>query len=301
MLKKETGHTEKVEKARKVPEGLWVKCNNCGEIIYRKEMERNLYVCLKCNHHHRINAYNRISITLDEGTFREYDAEIEPVDPLGFKDIKGYKEKINESQKVLSVKDAVVCGEGLINGKKVMICAFEFAFMGGSMGSVVGEKITRLFERALKGRRPVMIFSCSGGARMQEGIFSLMQMAKTSAVIAKFKDSERPFISVLTDPTTGGVSASFAMLGDVIIAEPRALIGFAGPRVIEQTIRQNLPDNFQKSEYLLEHGMIDLIVERKNMREILSRLLDLFKPDHIKRDIEPATYRHRTTDASQKK
>jgi acetyl-CoA carboxylase carboxyl transferase subunit beta len=301
LLKKETGHTEQGKKTVRVPEGLWVKCNNCGEIIYKKEMEQNLYVCLKCSHHHRINAYNRISMVLDEGTFKECDAEIGPVDVLDFKDIKRYKKRIDESQKAFLTKDAIVCGEGLINGKKVMIGAFEFGFMGGSMGSVVGEKIARLFERALKGCYPVTIFSCSGGARMQEGIFSLMQMAKTSAVIAKFKENGCPFISILTDPTTGGVSASFAMLGDIIIAEPRALIGFAGPRVIEQIIRQNLPENFQKSEYLLEHGMIDLIVERKNMKEMLSRLLALLKPENISRDIEPATYRHRTTDASRKK
>ncbi|MCP3677802.1 MAG: acetyl-CoA carboxylase carboxyltransferase subunit beta [Deltaproteobacteria bacterium] len=259
-------------KAR-VPNGLWIKCSDCGEIIYKKELERNLHVCAKCNHHHRITAKQRIALVIDEGTFVEHDAGIEPVDALRFKDLKRYKERLAASQKAITTKDALLCGEGAIGGHTVMVAAFEFGFMGGSMGSVVGEKIARLFETGLEKGMPVVIFSSSGGARMQEGILSLMQMAKTSTAIARFKEHGLPYLSVLTDPTTGGVSASFAMLGDIILAEPKALIGFAGRRVIEQTIRQNLPDNFQTSEYLLDHGMLDMIVERKDMKGLLSRLL----------------------------
>ncbi len=266
-------------KTVKVPEGLWLKCNGCGEILYKKEIERNLYVCRKCRYHFRINARVRLSIVLDEGTFKEYDNTLKPSDPLKFEDLKVYSVRIKESWKASSSKDAVICGEGLIKRKRVLIGAFEFGFMGGSMGSVVGEKITRLFERGLDENHPVIIISSSGGARMQEGILSLMQMAKTSAAVARLKERGVPYISILTDPTTGGVTASFAMLGDLIIAEPKALIGFAGPRVIEQTIRQSLPDGFQRSEYLLEHGMVDLIVDRKDMRDTLSKVLDLLVPE----------------------
>jgi len=275
LLKKEIDETAQPRRAVRVPNGLWIKCVNCGEITYKKELERNLHVCSKCNHHHRVSAQQRIALVVDEGSFTEQDRLIEPVDMLRFRDTKRYKERLNLSQKALSVKDAILCGQAAIEGHAVMVAAFEFGFMGGSMGSVVGEKIARLFETGIEKGRPVIIFSSSGGARMQEGILSLMQMAKTSTAIARFKEHGRPYLSVLTDPTTGGVSASFAMLGDIIIAEPKALIGFAGRRVIEQTIRQNLPEDFQRSEYLLDHGMIDMIVERKNMRGVLSRLLSL--------------------------
>ena len=267
-------------KSVKVPVGLWVKCEHCGEIIYKKEVERNLDVCPKCNYHFRISAHSRIGIVMDEGTFKEYDSEMEPVDALDFKDLKRYRDRIKASQKDIGLKDAMVSGEGLINGQKAMVAVFEFSFMGGSMGSVVGEKITRAVERAAAQRCGMVIFSSSGGARMQESILSLMQMAKTSAALARLRAEGLPYISVLTDPTMGGVTASFAMLGDVIVAEPRALIGFAGPRVIAETIRQKLPDGFQRAEYLLEHGMIDMIVERKLLKDTLSRLLALLTEKH---------------------
>jgi len=262
-------------KSVKVPLGLWVKCEHCGEIIYKKEAERNLDVCPKCNYHFRVSARARINMTADEGTFKEIDAEVEPVDALDFKDMKKYKDRIKSSQKETGLKDAVISGTGRINGVSAAIAAFEFSFMGGSMGSVAGEKVTRTVEKAIKEKCGAVIFSSSGGARMQEGILSLMQMAKTSASIALLREKGLPCISVLTDPTMGGVTASFAMLGDVIVAEPKALVGFAGPRVIAETIRQTLPEGFQRSEYLLEHGMIDMIVERKMMKETLSKLLAL--------------------------
>ncbi|WKZ32254.1 MAG: acetyl-CoA carboxylase, carboxyltransferase subunit beta [Thermodesulfobacteriota bacterium] len=264
-------------KSVKVPFGLWVKCDHCGEIIYKKEVERNLDVCPKCDYHFRISAKARIEITFDEGTFREFDQAMEPVDALEFRDVKKYKDRLKSAQRETGLKDAMVSGEGLIGGERATAAVFEFSYMGGSMGSVVGEKIARAVERAVESRSGVVIFSSSGGARMQESILSLMQMAKTSAALAKLRESGLPYISVLTDPTMGGVSASFAMLGDVIIAEPRALIGFAGPRVIAETIRQKLPEGFQRSEYLLEHGIIDMIVERKLMKETISKLLSMLK------------------------
>ncbi len=267
--------SKREKKTLKVPQGLWVKCNHCNEIIYKKEVERNLDVCPKCNYHFRISSRRRIETVLDEGSFVEYDSALEPQDALDFKDLKRYKDRLREAHKKHASKDAFVSGQGLIDGRKVMIGAFEFSFMGGSMGSVVGEKITRLVEHASAERTPLVIFTSSGGARMQEGILSLMQMAKTAAAIARLNEKGIPYISVLTDPTTGGVTASFAMLGDVIVAEPRALIGFAGPRVIRETIRQKLPEGFQRAEYLLEHGMIDMIVERKMMKSTLSLLLSL--------------------------
>lgn len=262
-------------KSVKVPFGLWVKCEHCGEIIYKKEVERNLDVCPKCNYHFRISARSRINITFDEGTFIETNEKIEPIDALDFKDLKRYKDRLKSSQKETGLRDAMITGEGEIGGQRVSAAVFEFSFMGGSMGSVVGEKITRAIERAIEARCAAIIFSSSGGARMQESILSLMQMAKTSAALARLREAGLPYISVLTDPTMGGVSASFAMLGDVIIAEPRALIGFAGPRVIAETIRQKLPEGFQRAEYLLEHGMVDMIVERKLMKDTLSRLLSM--------------------------
>lgn len=264
-------------KSVKVPFGLWVKCDHCGEIIYKKEVERNLDVCPKCDYHFRISARARIEITFDEGTFREFDQAMEPVDALEFRDVKKYKDRLKSAQRETGLKDAMVSGEGLIGGERATAAVFEFSYMGGSMGSVVGEKIARAVERAVESRSGVVIFSSSGGARMQESILSLMQMAKTSAALAKLRESGLPYISVLTDPTMGGVSASFAMLGDVIIAEPMALIGFAGPRVIAETIRQKLPEGFQRSEYLLEHGIIDMIVERKLMKETISKLLSMLK------------------------
>jgi len=259
-----------------MPEGLWVKCKNCSEIIYAKEIERNLNVCPKCDYHFRISARARIDLVLDKGSFVEMDADIQSTDFLDFKDTKKYKDRIKASLAKAGGGDAVVCGEGSIEGLPVVVSVFDFSFMGGSMGSVVGEKITRAIERGLETRSPVIIFSCSGGARMQESILSLMQMAKTSAALAKLKEAGIPFISVLTDPTTGGVTASFAMLGDINMTEPRALIGFAGPRVIEQTIRQKLPQGFQRSEYLLEHGMVDMIVPRQEMKARLSQVLRIF-------------------------
>ena len=258
-----------------MPEGLWTKCKNCNEIIYTKEIERNLNVCPKCDYHFRISARERIELIIDEGTFVEMDATMESVDFLDFKDSKKYKDRIKAAVKK-SRGDAVICGQGLCEGLPVVVSVFDFSFMGGSMGSVVGEKITRAIEKGLETQAPVIVFSSSGGARMQESILSLMQMAKTSAALAKLKKAGLPFISVLTDPTTGGVTASFAMLGDINMAEPRALIGFAGPRVIEQTIRQTLPDGFQRSEYLLEHGMVDMIVRRAEMKARLSQILRIF-------------------------
>nr|WP_320048422.1 acetyl-CoA carboxylase, carboxyltransferase subunit beta [uncultured Desulfuromonas sp.] len=264
------------KKTVQMPEGLWTKCKNCSEIIYAKEIERNLNVCPKCDYHFRISARARIDLVLDKDSFVEMDAALESIDFLEFKDSKKYKDRIKASVTKAGGGDAVVCGEGTIDGLPVVVSVFDFSFMGGSMGSVVGEKITRAIEKGLENKVPVIVFSCSGGARMQESILSLMQMAKTSAALAKLKAAGIPFISVLTDPTTGGVTASFAMLGDINMTEPRALIGFAGPRVIEQTIRQKLPEGFQRSEYLLEHGMIDMIVRRQEMKQRLSQVLRIF-------------------------
>jgi acetyl-CoA carboxylase carboxyl transferase subunit beta len=263
------------EKKVKVPEGLWTKCPNCAEIIYSKEVEKNLQVCPKCNYHFRISAQKRLALILDDESFVEYDAGMMSVDFLDFKDTKSYKDRIKATVAKGGSKDAIICGSGKIEGIPVEVAVFDFSFMGGSMGSVVGEKITRAIERAIANHTPVLIFSSSGGARMQESILSLMQMAKTSAALAKLREKGLPYISVLTDPTTGGVTASFAMLGDINMAEPKALIGFAGPRVIEQTIRQKLPEGFQRAEYLLDHGMVDIIVERKDMKQKLALILQM--------------------------
>ena len=259
----------------KISDELWMKCKSCNEIIYRKVIERNLQVCPKCNYHFPIPARRRIECVADPGSFLEYDAHLTSADPLEFKDSKRYTQRIKESQESTGLKDAILSGEAKIKGQPVMLGIFDFDFMGGSLGSVVGEKITRLIERAIEKRVGVVIFCASGGARMQEGILSLMQMAKTSAALARLNEARIPYISVLTDPTTGGVSASVAMLGDVIIAEPKALIGFAGARVIMDTIRVELPEGFQRAEFLLQHGMIDLIVERKDLRQTLASLLDM--------------------------
>jgi len=276
-FKKKTELAPAKESKSKVPDGLWIKCESCKEIIYKQEVERNQSVCPKCNYHLRIGAKERLALIVDEGSFKEYDGRLHPADPLSFKDIKSYPERVKEARKATGMNEAVLCGMAKIGGFPVSICVFEFSFLGGSMASVVGEKITRAIERAIKERCPLIIVACSGGARMQEGVLSLMQMAKTSAALAKLGKAGQVFISILTDPTTGGVTASFAMLGDIIIAEPKALIGFAGPRVIEQTIRQELPPGFQRAEFLLEHGMIDIITDRKNMRDLLTKLLDLFR------------------------
>lgn len=256
-----------------VPEGLWVKCLGCNSVLYRSELEKNLSVCPNCNHHHRLSARERLAYFLDETGQEEIAAHLEPIDRLKFKDSKKYKDRIIQAQKATGEKEAIVVMKGTLKRQPVVVSAFEFAFMGGSMGATVGEKFVRALNEAKAERRAYICFTASGGARMQEGLFSLMQMAKTSAALAKFAETGLPFIMVLTDPTLGGVSASFASLGDIIIAEPNALIGFAGPRVIEQTVRQTLPEGFQRSEFLLEHGHIDMIVERKALRNTVSELI----------------------------
>ncbi len=257
------------------PDGMWVKCPGCSETLLSKDVEANLQVCPKCGHHYRISARKRLEALLDGGVWQEFDADVTSVDFLEFKDAKSYQERIDAALAKGGSKDAVICVEGAIDELPVQVSCFDFSFMGGSMGSVVGEKITRSIERGLQKRQPVIIISASGGARMQESILSLMQMAKTSAALAKLKGAGIPFVSLLTDPTTGGVTASFAMLGDVNIAEPKALIGFAKPRVIEQTIRQKLPEGFQRAEYLLDHGMIDAIIPRTEMRTKLASILNM--------------------------
>jgi acetyl-CoA carboxylase carboxyl transferase subunit beta len=265
----------KTTKKVKVPEGLWVKCNSCKEIIYRKEVDRNLKVCPKCNYHFRISARERISLLADDSTFIEIGENFKSEDPLNFKDQITYKDRIKDLQKKTNIKEAATAGRALIGGYPVMLVVLDFSFMGGSMGSVVGEKFVIAAEKATEEALPLISVASSGGARMHEGIVSLMQMAKTSASVARFKDGRLPYISILADPTFGGVSASFAMLGDIIIAEPKSLIGFAGPRVIEQTIKQQLPDNFQTAEFLLHHGMIDLIVNRNKLKQTIFKLLSL--------------------------
>jgi len=256
-------------------EGLWAKCEECEEILYRQELEKNWNVCPVCSHHMPWPARTRLQTLLDPDSFEEFDRGLEPQDPLSFSDSKKYRDRLKSTRKSLSEADAFVGGVGRLEGHHVSVGAFVFEFMGGSMGSVVGEKVTRVFERAHQLRCPAIVFSASGGARMQEGIFSLMQMAKTSAAIARFREVKQPYVSVMLHPTTGGVAASFAWLGDIILAEPKALIGFAGPRVIEQTIRQKLPEGFQRSEFLLDHGMIDGIVQRRDLRTRLAQILGL--------------------------
>ena len=258
---------------RSVPEGLWIKCPACDAVLYRAELERNLQVCPKCSHHMRIGARDRLRHFLDAGGGQEIAPDVEPEDPLKFRDSKKYRDRLSAAQKSVGEKDALVALAGTLHGIEIVACAFEFRFLGGSMGSVVGERFTRAAEYCLAERTPLICFSSSGGARMQEGLLSLLQMSKTSAVLARMAPAGLPFISVLTDPTTGGVSASLAMLGDLNIAEPRALIGFAGPRVIEQTVRETLPEGFQRSEFLLEHGAIDLIVDRRDLRDRIAALL----------------------------
>lgn len=264
---------------RKVPEGLWTKCTVCDAVLYRPELERNLEVCPKCGAHMQIGARARLVNFLDEGSGTELAGGLEPVDVLKFRDTKKYKDRLSQAQKATGEKDALVVMEGDLEGMAVVAAAFDFRFLGGSMGSVVGERFVRAARRCVESRTPFICFSTSGGARMQEALFSLMQMAKTSAALAELAEQRIPYISVMTNPTTGGVSASLAMLGDVNIAEPRALIGFAGPRVIQQTTGQTLPEGFQRSEFLLEHGAIDMIVDRREMRERIARVLrSLFTP-----------------------
>jgi acetyl-CoA carboxylase carboxyl transferase subunit beta len=273
--KEKTPKQPQTDRRLKMPEGLWVKCAACREMVYKKEVLRNANVCPKCNYHFRIGARERLSMLFDDGKFEEFDQDISPKDALGFVDSKPYRDRITDYQSKTGLKDALISCVGNLGGHPVVVGIMEYRFMGGSMGSVVGEKVTRCAERALAEKMPLIVFSCSGGARMQEGALSLMQMAKISAALARLDDAGLPYISVLLDPTTGGVTASFAMLGDLNLAEPRALIGFAGPRVIEQTIRQTLPDGFQRSEFLLEHGMIDMVVERARMREVLISSLEM--------------------------
>ena len=261
------------DKPSRVPEGLWVKCPSCAEVLYNKDLVANLHVCKKCSHHFRVNATERLRMLFDDGVWEEYDGGLASTDPLEFTDTKPYKDRLRSGAKATGRNDALVSATGRIGGIETVVAAMEYGFIGGSMGVVVGEMITRAIERAIERRLPVVIVSASGGARMMEGTISLMQMAKISAALARLDRAGLLFISVLTDPTTGGVTASFAMLGDLNIAEPKALIGFAGPRVIEQTIRQKLPDGFQRSEFLLDKGMIDAVVDRRQMKDMIVRAL----------------------------
>ncbi|MDG2297248.1 MAG: acetyl-CoA carboxylase, carboxyltransferase subunit beta [Gammaproteobacteria bacterium] len=265
--------TKKSQRFKSVPEGVWVTCDKCKVQIYRADLERNLHVCDKCNHHMRISARYRLSQFFDEGTSREYFSNLVSTDPLKFKDTKKYKDRLTEAKRKSGENDALIVMEGSVKDLRLVACAFDFNFMGGSMGSVVGEKFVRAVNLSIDTKVPLICFCASGGARMQEAFLSLMQLAKTTSVLVDLDAAKLPYISVLTDPTTGGVSASIAMLGDIIIAEPGALIGFAGPRVIEQTVRETLPDGFQRSDFLLEKGAIDMIVDRREMRQTISTLI----------------------------
>jgi len=265
------------EQKRVRTEGLWIKCDSCRAIIWKKDLETNQMVCSKCGFHFKIDARSRLKLLFDEGAWQEFDSGLKSTDALEFVDQKPYRERLAAAEKATGLKDAVISAEGKLAGRTVAICAMEYRFIGGSMGAVVGEKITRSIERAIERRTPVVVISASGGARMMEGAVSLMQMAKISSALMKLEKAKLPYISVLTDPTTGGVTASYAMLGDLNIAEPGALIGFAGPRVIEQTIRQKLPKGFQRSEFLLEHGMLDAIVARPDMKTFLAGAFDFFR------------------------
>jgi acetyl-CoA carboxylase carboxyl transferase subunit beta len=260
-------------RTRSVPEGLWIKCPACDAVLYRAELERNIYVCPKCSHHMRIGGRERLERFLDPDTGVEIGGDISPEDPLKFRDSKRYKDRLTQAQKATGEKDALIVLAGKVEGLDIVACAFEFRFLGGSMGSVVGERFKRAIDYCIEHRQPLVCFSSSGGARMQEALYSLLQMAKTAAALSRLALAHQPFISVMTDPTTGGVSASLAMLGDLNLAEPRALIGFAGPRVIQQTVRETLPEGFQRSEFLLEHGALDMIVDRRDMRDRISSLL----------------------------
>ena len=273
-FKRESTEIQSPEEKRVRTEGLWVKCDGCRQIIWKKELEDNFNVCPKCDYHFRIDASGRIALLLDEGSYQVHDDKLASTDPLSFSDTRPYKTRLQKSQSETGLKDAIINAEGNLHGRPVMISSMEYSFIGGSMGAVVGEAITRAIERACQQRKPIIVVSASGGARMMEGVISLMQMAKISAALARLDDACLPYISVLTDPTTGGVTASYAMLGDLNIAEPGALIGFAGPRVIEQTIRQKLPEGFQRSEFLVQHGMLDAVVHRKEMKGYIARALE---------------------------
>ena len=277
-FKRESSEIQANEEKRVRTEGLWEKCEGCRQIIWKKELEENLNVCTKCNYHFRIDSAQRLMLLLDEDSIETQDENLESTDPLNFSDTRPYKSRLEKSKAATGLKDAIINATGTIHGRPVIVSAMEYSFIGGSMGAVVGEAITRAVERACKDRKPIIIVSASGGARMMEGVVSLMQMAKISAALARLDSAKIPYISILTDPTTGGVTASYAMLGDLNIAEPGALIGFAGPRVIEQTIRQKLPEGFQTSEFLLQHGMLDAVVHRKEMKAYISRALDFMAP-----------------------
>ncbi len=276
-FRKEKQPLESPREKRVQTEGLWVKCDNCKQILWKKDLEANLQCCPKCGHHFKMGARARLEMLFDDGRYTEHDAALATTDPLNFRDTKTYRDRLRQAERVTGLKDALLTGEGLLEGKPVIISAMEFQFVGGSMGAVVGEKVTRAIDRSIAQKLPLVVVSCSGGARMMEGAISLMQMAKISAAMARLEEVRKPYVSILTDPTTGGVTASFAMLGDLNIAEPGALIGFAGPRVIEQTIRQKLPDGFQRAEFLLEHGMIDAIVPRKQVKSYLARAFHLMR------------------------
>ncbi|HET7873260.1 MAG TPA: acetyl-CoA carboxylase, carboxyltransferase subunit beta [Terriglobales bacterium] len=277
-FKRESGDLQPAEEKRVRTEGLWVKCDGCRQIIWKKDLEENKKVCTKCDFHFRIDAPTRLMLLLDEDGIETQDEGLASTDPLSFSDTRPYKTRLDQAKQQTHLKDAVINATGTMNGRPVIVSAMEYSFIGGSMGAVVGEAITRAIERACQQRKPLIVISASGGARMMEGVVSLMQMAKISAALARLDDARVPYISVLTDPTTGGVTASYAMLGDLNIAEPGALIGFAGPRVIEQTIRQKLPEGFQRSEFLLQHGMLDAVVHRKDMKSYISRALDFMTP-----------------------
>ena len=267
------------EKPSRVPEGLWIKCPGCTQLIYKKDLDESLNVCPKCGHHFRISAAERLRGLFDDGRYTEHFPNLISLDPLQFTDTKPYRQRLQHTISSTGLKDAIIVATGKLDGLDVVVAAMEYSFIGGSMGVVVGEKIARGVEMALERRQPVIVISCSGGARMMEGALSLMQMAKVSAALARLDRAKLPFVSILTDPTTGGVTASFAMLGDLNIAEPKALIGFAGPRVIEQTIKQKLPEGFQRSEFLVEHGMLDLVVDRRDMKSTLSRALRFMRAE----------------------
>jgi acetyl-CoA carboxylase carboxyl transferase subunit beta len=277
-FKRQSQEIQASEDKRVRTEGLWVKCEGCRQIIWKKELEDNLNVCTKCDYHFRINAGDRLLMLLDEGSIEIADETLSSTDPLNFTDTRPYKARLQKSQSENGLKDAIINASGTLNGRPVIVSAMEYSFIGGSMGAVVGEAITRAIERACDQKTPIIVVSASGGARMMEGVVSLMQMAKISAALARLDSARIPYVSVLTDPTTGGVTASYAMLGDLNIAEPGALIGFAGPRVIEQTIRQKLPEGFQRSEFLLQHGMLDAVVHRKEMKAYIARSLDFMLP-----------------------
>jgi acetyl-CoA carboxylase carboxyl transferase subunit beta len=276
-FRKEKQPIESPKQKRIQTEGLWVKCDDCKQILWKKDLESSLLCCPKCNHHFKMGSRARLEMLFDEGRYKEHDIGLASTDPLQFKDSKSYSDRLRQAEKNTGLKDAIITGEGQLEGQPAIICAMEFQFIGGSMGGVVGEKVTRAIDRCIAKKLPLVVVSCSGGARMMEGAISLMQMSKISAALARLDEVRKPYISVLTDPTTGGVTASFAMLGDLNIAEPGALIGFAGPRVIEQTIRQKLPEGFQRAEFLLAHGMLDAIVPRKELKGFLARAFRLLR------------------------